>query len=452
MNSSFIKDILLIQDKSIVLLHRELLSFCGYFVAPFFTVALVLEYLGAMDFGDVVKRLLIAVLVMSSFFYFHKTASDASLDFASDTLKKVSPRNLFMKKWSEKKVRTKLPSGWDYVWLGNSQDNINDLFGTALFLMSKILFIVLKLIYSTVYHLNYVFSGYTALCFFFKWTQGALRGTFLSLGWCVLQPFVLVAILCIVGNSFDQSSLKGEVVGSGVDHMVWLFGVSLLIVATPIITYTLISGGGVQGAGAKLSELVVGAGLKSAALMKASSLSRFPSGIKILGMKDKLNANNPENRNKWWNRGLSNRRNSPEAHSDYKSSGSEKIDGHNVLKTEAHSTRPSSESNILKHSSVDIAASSGFESNKKNLNSEKKSAPVLKQGGKSVKEKSPDHYVSKPQSRGNVATNNGYPSTPNLQNQKMRSQIQPKAHQIGKDRTMNGQQLRNKTNDRLQRL
>ena len=287
MNTTFIKDILLIEEPSAVRFYKEIMAICGYFLAPFFTLALVLEYFGAMDFGGVVKRLLIIVLVMNSFFYIHATASDTSLEFASYTLKKASPRNLFMKKWYERKVRTKLPSGWDYFWIGNSKETINDLFGTALFLLSKILFIVLKLIYSTVYHLNYAFSGYTALCYFFKWTEGALRGTFLSLVWCVLQPFVLVGVLCIVGNSFDESALRGEVAGSGVDHMAWLFGVSLLIVATPIITYNLITGAGVQGAGSKLSELVLGAGLKTMTYgsMVPSSLKSFAGGIGRVGAK-----------------------------------------------------------------------------------------------------------------------------------------------------------------------
>ncbi len=171
---NILKEMLLIEEPSVFRLYQEMMNIAGYFVAPVFTIALLLEYFGDMDFGGVVKKLLLITIFMGAFYQFHSKAVELSLESASYTLKKVSPRNLFVKKWYHTKVKTKEKKEWNFIQ-SLAIPNLNDLLATAFFLLSKIFIWLLKLIYSSVFHLTYVFSGITAILYFLGWNKDALK-------------------------------------------------------------------------------------------------------------------------------------------------------------------------------------------------------------------------------------------------------------------------------------
>ena len=56
MSVNILTDMLLIKDPSVFKLYEELMRIAGYFIAPVFTIALVLEYLGEMNFIAVIKK------------------------------------------------------------------------------------------------------------------------------------------------------------------------------------------------------------------------------------------------------------------------------------------------------------------------------------------------------------------------------------------------------------
>lgn len=264
MRGNILEEMLLLQDPSVFKLYKEMMSMAGYFIAPVFTIALIVEYFGNMDFGAVVTKLLIIVVFMGGFYQFHSKAVELSLETASYTLKKVSPRNLFVKKWNHVKVRTKKPEKWRFLE-SFAIPNLNDLIATAFFLFAKVFIWLLKLIYSTVYHLTYVFSGVTAILYFLGWTKDALKGTVQASVWCMLLPFVVVAILALVGNSIDETALSGDLIIAKIDTIIWLFGVTLLLLLTPVITHAMVKGEGIHSFGAKMGAMVVSSGVKASA-------------------------------------------------------------------------------------------------------------------------------------------------------------------------------------------
>ena len=262
---NILREMLLIEDPSIFRLYQEMMNIAGYFVAPVFTIALLLEYFGEINFGGVVKKLLLITIFMGAFYQFHSKAVELSLESASYTLKKVSPRNLFVKKWYHTKVKTKEKKEWNFIQ-SIAIPNLNDLLATAFFLLSKVFIWLLKLIYSSVFHLTYVFSGVTAILYFLGWTKDALKGTVQASLWCMAMPFVIVAILALVGNSIDETALGGELIVSKVDTIIWLFGVTLLLLISPLITFGLVKGDGIHSFGSKMGSMVVSSGLKAMAL------------------------------------------------------------------------------------------------------------------------------------------------------------------------------------------
>lgn len=263
---NILKEMLLIEEQSIFRLYQEMTSIATYFIAPVFTIALILEYFGEMDFGGVIKKLLLITVFIGAFYQFHSKATDLALDNASYTLKKVSPRNLFVKKWYHVKVRTSEKREWNFIQ-SLVVPNLNDLLATAFFLLAKVFIWLLKLIYSSVYHLTYVFSGVTAILYFLGWTKDALKGTIQASLWCMIMPFVIVAILALVGNSIEESALGSELIVTKVDTIIWLFGVTLLLLISPLISYGMIKGDGIHSFGSKMGTMVVSSGMKTMAML-----------------------------------------------------------------------------------------------------------------------------------------------------------------------------------------
>ncbi|MEI8348016.1 MAG: hypothetical protein WCG27_11155, partial [Pseudomonadota bacterium] len=212
----------------------------------------------------VVKKLLLIAIFMGIFQGIHIKATDLALETASETLKKVSPRNFFIKKWYEPKVRTASKSNWGFIDKF-AIPNLNDLLATAFYLLAKVSLWLLKLIYSTVYHLTYIFSGITAILYFFELTSGGIKGTIRSAVWCMILPFVIAAILALVGNTIDERALKGDLAIADIETIIWLFGICLILLLAPMITFVLIRSEGIAGAGAQIGNMAV-KGLTTAAV------------------------------------------------------------------------------------------------------------------------------------------------------------------------------------------
>ena len=257
-----LQDMLLIEDPSVFRLYQELIKIANYFVAPVFTIALLFEYFGDMNFSAVVKKLFLVIVFMGAFYTFHTEGTKVALDSANQTLRRVSPTNLFVKRWTQAKVKTKKKKGWDSL-KSILIPNLNDLIGTAFFLLAKLFIWLLKLIYSSVYHLTYIFAGVTAILYFLGWTKDALKGTVQASLWCMVMPFVIVAILSLVGNSIEATALNGDLVIAKIDTIIWLFGVTLLLLISPLITYGMIRGDGIHSFGSKMGAMVVSSGIKA---------------------------------------------------------------------------------------------------------------------------------------------------------------------------------------------
>lgn len=263
MKADLLKSLLLIEEPSVYRLYQEFLEISRYLLAPAFLLALIFEYFGEFDFLGVVKKLFIITFIMNFFHEIHVHSSSMALNLASETLERVSPRNIFLRKWQESKFKPQNPTNGSF-YDSFVVPNVNDLVATAFYLISKIMLWLLKLIYSTVYHFTYLFSGITSVLFLFGWTRDALRGTVQSFVWCLILPFVVVSILALVGNSFDDKANSGVIV-SQIDTLAWLFGVTLLLSMSPVISYGLVKGEGMQSVGSKLGSMVTSTGLKTAA-------------------------------------------------------------------------------------------------------------------------------------------------------------------------------------------
>lgn len=256
MRENFLKNMLLIEEPSVFILYKEMMDIASLLVIPLFLIALLVEYMMDFQFPEVIKKLFIITLFAGSFYQFHTKAVDLSLRSASETLARVSPNNIFQKRWTEGRVKTKYEGQSTWGWAKSFfVPNVNELIGTTLFVIAQILLWILKLIYSTVYHLTYVFSGITAVLYFLGWTKDALKGTVRASIWCILQPYIVVALLALVGNSVSENIEAAGVAASSIDNLIWLFGITFLLLASPMMTYGMVQGDGIHSFGSKVGAM-----------------------------------------------------------------------------------------------------------------------------------------------------------------------------------------------------
>lgn len=281
-----IREMLLIEEPTVQILKDELMNASTWFILPSFIFALCLEYFGELNFIEVVKKLILILVFMGAFYTIHKEGTELSFKASEEILKKVSPKNIFLKSWTEVKVKTKEEPSWGLLQKF-AIPNLNDLLGTTFFLMSKVFIWILKLIYSTVYHLTYVFAPITAVLYFFPITRSSMAGTIQSSLWCMLMPIVLVSILAIVGNSIQVPAKDGALAIVSIDHIIWLFGVTLLMLMTPILTIGILRGGGVALSGSAMGALMTNSAMKflKAAPMIAGGVKATAVGTTKVGSK-----------------------------------------------------------------------------------------------------------------------------------------------------------------------
>jgi hypothetical protein len=240
MSTDVIRSMLLIDEPNLTGLRIAIESSSKILLIVAFTSAIAWEFVTGMKFMEIVKNLVLALVFMGCFYQFHTKAVDLSFKVSEELLREVSPRNVFLRKWSEVKVKTTESSkGFVDKFV---IPNLNDLLGTALFLMSKICIWILKLIYTTVYHFTYIFAPVTAVLSFMPVSNKAMSGSITSSLWCILLPFVLVVFMALVGNTLEIPAQNGELAISSMDQLIWIFGITLLMLLAPSFTFSLIKG------------------------------------------------------------------------------------------------------------------------------------------------------------------------------------------------------------------
>jgi hypothetical protein len=270
--TNFVKEILLIEGAEAKGLYKELTAIATLFIGPMFLSSLVAQFFGEYDFLKVIKKLLIVSVVMTSFYTLHTRSVDLSMEVANKTFKKVSPKNVFRKKWYRatlSKRAKKSSTTWELV-KEFVTPALNDLIASTFFVTSSIFMSLLKYIYTSIYHLTYIFAGFSALLYFWGITEGALWGMVKSSLWCVLLPFVFISILSLIGNGLETKAASGINMFSEIETIIWLFCVSLMLLMCPLITWKLVNSEGIAASAPQMGAISILAGSK--ALNNASML------------------------------------------------------------------------------------------------------------------------------------------------------------------------------------
>ncbi len=170
----------------------------------------MIEYFDRMNVFGLVKRAFVAVLILTTVTSIYKVSIDYSIDAANEKLESQKRGNILLldmfdaakhvgKLQSDKKGqpfykdRNILFGTLAFLKYHMFDKFVNDGFTITVFFISKICFVILKVVYSLVYYLGYGLIGIPVIIYMFPTMGNVLRGGIISYLWCLVVPHVLVS-------------------------------------------------------------------------------------------------------------------------------------------------------------------------------------------------------------------------------------------------------------------
>jgi hypothetical protein len=308
--NSRLTDLILFDSPKLVKMATELSHITWEIIPVIFLMAVIGKYFTDMDWKSLLKKLFISSLLLTFFTGFHKEAVFTSIKLAEDTILKRSKVSIDLFKLSkpEKQKVQKIKKNIEkrdknlyesiksvpealFSYGASLAEEITTGVGYVLPLLvdlfAWVAFLLIKIVFSGVFHLTYVFTGLVALLYLFDFGDKALKGMLISSVWCMIFPFVLCASIFFLGSTVGEIDSSGR----GLMNLALTIISSTFFIFTPVITLKLISGLGVVegitewGAKVGMGAVALGgafafAGLKSKASSAKSIYADNADGIR----------------------------------------------------------------------------------------------------------------------------------------------------------------------------
>ncbi|MDC1174642.1 hypothetical protein OAT67_04585 [Bacteriovoracaceae bacterium] len=271
-----------------------------------FLLAVLIEYFDRLEPFVLVKRALISILILTSVTAFYHQAIETSMEVADEILMSQKEGNILLmdmfdgaEQWEKVKYDSK---GKDFYKNKNAlwgtlaflkyhmfDSFVNDGFTVVIYFLSKLCFLILKVVYSLVYYLGYGLIGIPCLIYLFPSMGNVLRGAILSFIWCLTLPHILVFIITMIGTEINKGYISGQIIGGSMIGTALLFILTLFIAFAPLIGTMILTGAGVSSAGGIIASMGANYVMNLPKNVANTAASVFTGGT--LGPKMKLATN-----------------------------------------------------------------------------------------------------------------------------------------------------------------
>lgn len=284
-DSSMLKDLLLITNPKVLGLSNYLNQSALLFLLPAFYIGMIVEYFTNFDFKSVAKRAVIAFLAIKLLMPIHVEVVDTSLKVSSELISRYSPQNKFLMAYQNAKgesvngaigvktgVWSKLTSIVEMV--------VDDPIVMIIFLLSYVAFFLLTQIYSLTYHLAIALFGLCAVLSILPITSKSLTGAVKTSLWCIIMPFVVAIVLALIGDSDAFFKTYSGGIVQNLESLIQLLVMTIILLLTPMITSKIMNDSGVSGVAENIGQMAA----MSAMFGGASIASKFVgSNSKMIG-------------------------------------------------------------------------------------------------------------------------------------------------------------------------
>lgn len=271
MNNS-IKDLLLVQSLTLGDLIEQYRLFFIALLPSVFIVAVIVEYLDRIEPFALMKRVFISILVLVSVTEIYESSISASIESADEFLATQKTGNILLmdmmdgaKSWWDLnskldnkrfyKDQNLLTGTLSFLKYQLFDSFVNDGLTVSVYFITKLCFVILKVVYSLVYYLGYGLIGIPCLIYLFPSMGNVLRGGILSFLWCLIVPHVLVFVISLIGSEINKGYSSGQIIGGSLMGTTLLFVLSLFIAFTPLIAAMILNGSGISQAGGIIATM-----------------------------------------------------------------------------------------------------------------------------------------------------------------------------------------------------
>lgn len=262
--SSKLSDLILLDSPKLMGMANDLTDISWKLIPAVFLIAAIGKYFTDLSWNHLLKKLFISCILLSFYTSFHMEASKESINLAEETILLNSRVDLDLFNLSSKEKRavkkvkeniSKKDKGL-FETIKAIPDSLFS-FGASLAkvdsiglgyilpvlvnLFSWISFLVVKLVYSGVYHLTYIFVGLVALIYLFDFGNKAIIGMLISTVWCMVFPFVLCTSIFFLGTTIGEVQ-SGDL---GLMNLAISIVSASFVIFAPLITLKLITGVGI---------------------------------------------------------------------------------------------------------------------------------------------------------------------------------------------------------------
>ena len=248
-----LRDLLLSENPNVLNLASYLNRCAMLFVLPAFYIGILVEYFSTWDFKGVIQRTIIAVIAIQLLAPMHMSIAKEGITVASDLIIKYSPHNRFLSAFDTFKTDKK-NKGWAIFTKIVEMITVDSL-SLVIFILSYIAFFLLTQFYSLVYHLGAALFGLCAVLSILPITKQSLIGAIKTSLWCLIMPFVVAIVLCLVGDSESfVATLSGGIV-QNLESLLQLLILTILLLMTPFITGKIMSVTGISTVAENLGQM-----------------------------------------------------------------------------------------------------------------------------------------------------------------------------------------------------
>lgn len=257
MTTSMLKDLLLISNPKVLGLCEYLNKSALLFILPAFYIGIISEFFTNFDFKSVAKRAVIAFLAIRLLVTIHIEAVDTSLKVSSELIKRYSPQNKFLTAYQTAKgdsLETTKKGVWQKL-TSIVKMLVDDPIVMIIFLFSYIAFFLLTQLYSLTYHLTIAMVGLCAVLSILPITSRSLIGAVRSSLWCIIMPFVVAIILCLIGDSDAFFKTYSGGIVQNLESLIQLLIMTIILLLSPMITTKVMSESGVSHVADSLGQM-----------------------------------------------------------------------------------------------------------------------------------------------------------------------------------------------------
>ena len=272
LQGNFFYELLFFESPQIVNVSEYFIRSAQLFIGVVFALSALWEFFTQNRYRELILRTIFSLLVLSSYRPFLEKSLEVTFKISEKIVKDNDPHNYIVKGFRQaqkiasskikKREEDSLKSSHKFIGLWDklkimSKVIWSDTVSVITWSLVFCTFFMLKVIYSSMLGLLYVFVPLQALLFIFAPTAQAFGGAFKTYLSLILTPMVVAVLLIILGNNLDSvSDLSQYTLTETLEGLIQILLTGILLLFSPSIASGLVSKVGSIVIGGKISQIL----------------------------------------------------------------------------------------------------------------------------------------------------------------------------------------------------